>query len=276
MTETPFPKGGYKGSFSLGQYYAPGSIIKQGPFLFGTSTGAHVNPCVVESDLGGAGWSIFGNASQTGSTVVLVNNATSQSSAALSDSVNSGWDQKRLIVDALVGPNGGADALQIGIYDASLGDPTVNQGLELVSGFYGITVDIWNNQVETCSNGTVANASGYNTSFENYQAPIETTRYFRYILDMVENGANWDLVLSRTMYDGGTGTGANSRDNPGRIASWSITKPSFTSWRFALGGWSGGVASTLKARNAYIMDISGDWDVLSVLPHTPEIEAGFW
>ena len=264
--------GGFAGTWAAGTY-AAGSIVRRGPFLFGTTTSTSLDPCIDEGDLGNAAtWVARGNATQSGDLLILTTN-TSQSSAGFRLATVAGWNGKRLIADALVGPFGGADTFQMGIYDSSLTtNPSLapGQGLIGVTGFYGIAVDIWTDRVGTILDGVFGNFVATPTTGNpgvQGNSILETTYYYRYYLDFVDNGATMTLTLWRENYTN------ISVSDAGFIATWTVAKPAWTSWRYAFGGGTGGTVGFFRVHNAYTRDLIGPWTLLSVFPHTPRIDA---
>lgn len=267
------PATGYQGTWTPGTFNS-GAIVRRGPFSFGAIADTTVDPCIVEGNLGNvADWNVLGDASQSGDILTLVN-TTGEESASLRLSVNTAWTNKRLMVDALVGPTGGADAFTFGIYDSSLTTtPTPSSGLGGVTGFWGVNIDYFNDKVQTVINGVKGNdvsANIFTTDQAEGNANLEVDFFYRYYLDMVENGANWDLALYREHFNRNGAIGVNE---PGLITTWSVTKPTFTSWRFGVGGHSGGIAGTVRVKHAFVQDKT-DWELISVLPHMPSIDIG--
>lgn len=119
-TWAPPPGGG--ALWSAGTY-AAGSIVRRGPYLWMATTSTSEDPMVVEGNLGSASdWTVNTSASsgmdQSGTRLLLINNALGKNTAAFRQSTNTGFLGKMLIVDAQI--SGTADALLFGIYDSSL------------------------------------------------------------------------------------------------------------------------------------------------------------
>ncbi len=284
--------GGYLGKGVGAATFAAGSLVKRGPFLFGTFSGSSVDPLIVEGRLGDANdWfitgSVPGGAFQSGTIAVLNNNNTGRDSGVFRKSTNTGINNVRLICDALIGPNGAADALTIGIMNSSEGYSTTASGLRGMTGALGVEIDVWNNSsagtrfapFQTSSAGPYIQIGA--TSNVDGLAPIEGTKYFRYYLDFKANGAGTHLTmsLSRDSWDNLT---AATYDRPGFIAEWIVSKPAWISdvntvtWRSAVGCWSGGVAAIFKVRSFFVQRTVPEWDLVSILPHAPRIDWGLF
>lgn len=271
--------GGYLGRGVGASTFAAGSIVKRGPFVFGTFSGSSVDPLVVEGNVGSAtDWKIVGSTgipTQSGSILILVNNTTSRDTAAFRNSTNTGIDKKRLICEAMVGPNGGADAFSFGILNASEGYSTSASGMRGMTGSLGVEIDIWNNRVSPFMTGTNGPFVSVSVSAG---APgndiLETSRYYRYYLDFNANGAGTHLTMSLYRENWDSADAAF----PGYIAEWIVAKPAWISnvntvtWRSGVGAWAGGVAGHFRIRSFFVQYGTEEWDLLSILPHTPRID----
>jgi hypothetical protein len=261
--------GGYQGVWTAGTYSA-GSLVLRGPFLFGTTASTSADPMDV-SNLGSVSdWTLNhnGGGNQSGNVIAFTNSTPNKQGCAYRTVTMSTWNSKRIIADLLVGPASGADGVLFGVHDsasATTGD------IGNTAGHYGVFLDIWNNRVSTILNGTAGNHVTLPTTGQRGGSEdlVETSWFFRYYLDMVESGANWILTLYRECFDLNT---AASRETPGLIATWTVTKPTFTTCRGFVSGWCGGTAGLHKARNFYVQDKSTTWRMLAAFPSTPTLD----
>jgi hypothetical protein len=264
--------GGYQGAWSTGTYQS-GSIVRRGPFTFGAVNTTAIDPCDTANVGDPAHWTLShnGGGAQSGNIAQLTNNTTGKAALLTRNTTIATWDKKRFICDALVGPNGGADYLFLGVYDSSLSQAIATP---IAAGTYGVTIDFWNNRFTTLVDGVQANIVTYSTAAQlSGNDLIETSRFHRYYLDMEESGANCILTLYRNAFDLTTAAGI---DNPGFLNQWTIAKPTFTTSRSAAGAQVGGVAGLLKVRSLFTLDQNGDWDMLAMFPHAPRIDHGIF
>jgi hypothetical protein len=274
--------GGYLGKGVGASSFAAGSIVKRGPFLFGTFSGSSVDPMIVEGNPGSpSDWRLTGSlpagSSQSGSILILNAGNSSRDTAAFRLSTNTGIDKKRLICEAVVGGTNGscADAFSFGIFNSSEGMSASSSGLRAMTGALGVEIDVFNNRVapfQTGSGGPVISTS--TTAGTAGNDILKSPKFYRWYLDINANGAGTHLTMS--LY----------RDNwdntdltwPGYIAEWIVQKPSWISdvntvtWRSAVGSWSGGVAGTFKVRSFFVESTVPEWDLVSALPHTPRVD----
>lgn len=267
--------GGYRGAWATATTYTVGSMVRRGPFVFGAVSGTTQDPCVVEGDLGSStDWQVRGNASQSGSTMIL-HTGLAQNSLGIRRSTNSGWHGRRLIVDALVGPAGAADYFSFGIIDGGIGtgsSPGSPGGMAGVSAAWGVNVDFGSNRVGSIANGTASNYNTYSAvAVGNGNDILETSVYYRYYLDLVQSGSNMNISLYRDSFI----WSSTDTYQPGLVGQWSVTAPAYTTWRFIVGSTQGGgSAANVRVSAAWTQykPNYGEWDLINEFPHTPRID----
>jgi hypothetical protein len=269
--------GGYQGAWVAGTY-AANSIVRRGPFSWGTVVSTSQDPCTIEGNLGNpADWQRRGNGSQLG-TEFLLHNGLAQATVGYRLATMTGWDGRRLVVDAQVGPSGAADYFNFGILDAAVATTTLpSNGLVGITGVYGVNVDFGSNRVGAIQNGAAIDYQSYATvsPIGAGNSILETDAYHRYYLDIDQVSTNIRLTLRRDRFIWDN----NNAFRPGYIYSWLMPVPSFTTWRFAIGSVQGGGSPGLvRVNNAWTQYIPGrgDWELISMFPHTPQIDASIF
>lgn len=268
---------GFQGAWSAGTYSA-GAIVTRGPWMWGTTTSTTQDPAEKQGNMGlNTDWKLNGNGLQDSATGVLTtsNSLTAQNSSAFSlNYTYSGFNNRRLVIDAQVGPSGGADYFNFGIYDSSLATtiaPGSPGGLCGTAGAYGINIDFGSNQVGVVNNGTCGSYVAYAASAIGAGNDIlENSVYYRFYMDITSAGGNTTFTLWRDNFI----LSAANNYRPGYVAAFTVVSPSFTDWRFGLGSTSGGVAGLIRAKNAWVQykPGTGAWTMMSELPHTPRID----
>jgi hypothetical protein len=174
------------------------------------------------TNVGGSGWQANGNAFVDTDNVRLVN-AGSQSSSYVTKSTFGDWRGKSIVVDADF--TDGADWFEFGILDAASAATTIGSpGMDAVGGAYGVVMDVFNNRIGS----RVAGSQG---NFLAYAAPQTSGRELWH-LTLEESGANVVLKLYRS--------------SSVLVNTWTVTKPSFTSFRLYLAARTGGVSMTAR------------------------------
>jgi hypothetical protein len=265
--------GGYKGQWSAASTpYLAGALVKRGPWLCGATADTSNDPVTVEGNLGSAAdWTPRGNAVQSFSALTLITANAQNSMGVRLNSVHSDWRQRRLIVDVNLGPVGGADAFQFGIYDSSLTTTPAPANGMAIAGCYGVEIDFFNNNFKTILNGVRGNNIGFGTVNPALGDAPDTNTWHRWYLDINDGGGGfWAATLFRDTLNR-TQSAGNSQEesNPGQLAAWSIAgaAPAFNSWRPVVGAFSGGLAGLVRVKYAFTRRTSGSgWDLLSEQP----------
>lgn len=181
------------------------------------------------SAVDGAGWTRNSCASSGSGEVTLINNVNADTASVVSNDIFTDLDGLTLKFDVVA--TGNADWLDFGILDAALPATTMGtDGMSAVVGFYGARLDIWNAKVGRSDNGNLGTAGTVVT----YDP--ETPTYEKWVLTFEDAGATITMKLYRA--DGAT-----------LIATWSVSKPSFDTFRLAIGANSGGFSGVFKVRN---------------------------
>ena len=263
--------GGFSGTWSSGAVpYASGSMVNEGPFLFGSTTSTSVEPCFDFGNLGdNAVWAINGaGASQDPATgiVTLNNNVNGQSANAIYRTNVAGWDKRRLIADLEI--TGTADGMEFGILDGSLPSSTAPvSGMGGVTGFWGVGIEIFASGSPgyfSITDGVQANQVGDS----NANITSAGTRFDRWYLDLVDNGVG-PGTMTMTLYRNGYTTTPGALgwvDDEVQLAQWTVTRPTFTNWKYALGSHTGGSAAVFAAKRAFGRWTGTEWTTLSLLP----------
>lgn len=277
-TWAPFGGGGYAGAWTAGTYSA-GKLVKRGPFLFGAESQNTIDPCFDFGNMGDSTvWQVNGpGVSQNATTGValLINSVNGQSATAVYKSTASGWDKRRLIIDAEI--SGSADGLEFGFIDGAQPSTSVGTlGLVGITGCWGACIDIYdpiNPGFFPIVNGTQVSAS--RVADDNTDMTMASNQKFgRWYLDLVDNGAGAG-TMTMTLYrnaDPGVLVGGSNNfrfgfiDDLVQLATWTVTRPTFTSWRFAVGAHTGGANGIFAAKHAYARYTGPEWSTLALLP----------
>jgi hypothetical protein len=201
--------------------------------LNSTRVAAHyaaVSPLFSFPDVAGGSWTRQSVASSGSGEVVLVNGG-SDSGSTLFSSDTFTWNNVSIIAPVSIAT--GADWMDIGILDSSDSTTVANSTPSLpfngITGFYGVRLDVYNNQVSAMIAGTSTSTVGY--------APNTGGVYETLIVDFIDNGSGSTTITLRRAA-GKT-----------KVASWTTTTPNFSVARAALGARSGGVSGVFKVQN---------------------------
>lgn len=262
-------------AWSAGTYGA-GSIVTRGPFLFAARASNTIDPCFDFGDLGdNAVWAINGTApSQASGVLTLINNVTSQTANGIYKSTVAGWDKRRLIVDARI--QGTADGFEFGFMDGANATNTApSLGLAGMTGVWGVCIDTYdpiNPGYFPIVNGTQDTAS--RVADDNAAMTMAVEAFDRWYLDLVDNGAGpgtCTMTLYRNAYPGtkiggSTNSWRGFADDQVQLAQWTVTRPTFTNWRFVVGAHTGGAAGIFAAKRAYARYTGIEWTPIGLVP----------
>lgn len=288
MTQPRYILGGQGGSFSSSSgsgyqawtagTYAAGSIVSRGPYLWGALQSTSEDPFLLEGNMGSNSDWTFATAGSPGTVqtstatdgapngkILLINSALGSSVATYRQSTNSGVLGKMLVVDVQI--SGNADWLYFGMFDSAQVQTSSNLVAGSPTGFYGLNIFIYTPSVariENVINSTVAT----NVSYSNANSTIAGSGFSRWYMTTTQNGSNWDLELLRDARSVGTllttGFDSEAIDPLQRVAKFTnVARPSFSTWRFAMGARTGGDSGLFQARAAYVREFaSGNWKCL--------------
>lgn len=261
--------------------YTVGQTVTRGPYVWRANGTTNEDPMIVEGNLGlNTDWT-FQTAGTPGTTqtpgaadgapngnILLINNFNGSQATAYRQSVNTGVLGMMLVVDLKI--TGSADSFYWGMFDSSLAQTSpVPAGL---TGFYGVEVDIYD--PSTAQIAAIANGARVGTpqSYSNANATNAGSSFSRWYLKTTQNGANWDIDVYRPARIAAlfpyTAFNVNQEDDLALIARFTnVARPSFSTWRFLIGGHTGGAAMIVAVRGAYVRNwLSGNWTALSKLP----------
>jgi hypothetical protein len=255
--------------------YAAGATAYEQPYLFAANSSTTTEPCIsYNSVASNAIWQINGTGASQDSTLgtLTLVNSTSQNSSVIYKFTTSGWNLRTLVVDVEV--TGTADGFSFGILDGARPATTApSLGMSGVAGFWGADLEIYSGGAPgyySVHNGV---QDGVPFADNNANMTNAGTNFDRYYLDFVDNGVGANSVtmtLRRNAYPFNP-TGANT--NVGwsvdttRLGVWTVgPRPTFTSWRFAFGGHTGGFGATFKILHAWALSKDGTWTVIGLLP----------
>jgi hypothetical protein len=271
-------QGGYRGAWSPGGApYQAGSIVRRGPWVWGARVSTSQDPSVAEGDMNlSADWIPRGNASQGGQHLLTLSPSGQTFQNAIGyrntiGSLSSDWRNRRLVIDALVGPSGGADYFNFGIIDPAVPLSTMPGspgGMCGTTGCWGVNVDFGGNRVGAVVNGVATAYTAYTAAAVGAGNDIlETSVLYRFRLDLTEAAPNWTITLYRDDYI----RDAMTPWAQSYVGSWTVTAPTFTQWRWVVGSTSGGVSGNVAVRCPFTQMVpgAGDWDMISEFPHTP-------
>ena len=266
--------GGFKGEWAAGTY-ATGSIVRRGIGTWGTTaTTTTQDPCTPEGDMGSASdWICRGDGPSQSGTILTVLNGTDKEAACFRNSTDTTWVNRRLIVDAMIGPSGGGEHFSFGIYDAAASTASAaGLGMIGLTGVYAFNLDFLANYTGYIENGTLVQApSGGGSNIGSGNDVLGNSVFYRFYLDLTQSGANMVMTAWRDSHI----LNATNAYRPGFIGQWTFTAPSFTSWRWVIGGCSfSPQAGLYKVSKAWTTRVpaANDWQLISEFPHTPHID----
>lgn len=214
--------GTYLGPWIAGAYKQRDVLSRDGVLyaaLSDTSTTPTPVPLLLPTTpVGGAQWSRNSVSTYTADEVVLVN-GNGDTGSVISSETFTGFDGQELFFDISIA--GGADEIQIGILDAAQPVTSLSLGMNGVTGFWGASFDIWAGQVIPVINGTRTGGVNYSSSTGG-----------SYVTHSVKI----------------TGTTMEIRRAGALVHTQTITAPTFSSFRLAVGARTGGVSGTFKVR----------------------------
>lgn len=269
----PRSGGGFAGAWTAGTY-SSGQIVTRDPFLMAATTSTSIDPCITFNNVSDTAlWQLNGTGAAvdpTNNTLTLNANTNGQSSSVIYKTNVAGWDHRRLIVDLKI--TGVADGVSFGILDGSLVSTTAP-----VSGMSGVT-GFWGADIEIYSGGSPGYYSVHNGtqdpvpfSDSNGNITVAGVNYDRFYLDLVDNGVGagtmtMTLYRNAYAYSGTLPTNAGWAIDVVRLGVWTVARPTFTNWKFAMGAHTGGSAATFMVKHAWARDTSGAWTAIGLLP----------
>jgi hypothetical protein len=264
--------------------YTVGQTVTRGPYVWRANGTTSEDPFIVEGNLGlNTDWTFAtggtpGTTQTPGATdgapngkILLLNGSTSSQVSAFRQSVNTGVTGKLLVVDLQI--SGTADSFYWGMWDSSL--VQTNASSWNATGFFGVEVDIYDPttaEIAAISNGVRVGAT---QGYSNASSVNVGSAFSRWYAKFIQNGANWDVEVYRPQRIAATfpysAFNVNQEDDLALIfRQTNVSRPSFSTWRFMVGGHTGGSAMICSVRAAYTRDIaSGNWTAISRLPTLP-------
>lgn len=264
--------GGYRGDWVAGVYPA-GSSVRRGIGTWATSVETSQDPCTPEGNMGSASdWILRGDGPSQSGTILTVLGSTDKEAAVFGTRAYSGWANRRLIVDAFAT---GGEHFAFGIYDAAASTAVASTfGVIGRTGVYAFNLDVRTHSTFVLQNGVQGSSTSVPSTIIGGGNDTLTGRaFYRWFMDLEESGANMVMTVRREKFSLYLG-GAVDGNSPGLVAQYTFAKPSFTNWRFLLGGVSFATAGLIKVSNAWTSRIpsANDWRLVSQIPHTPSVE----
>ena len=227
--------------WNSGDTYGAGQLVDYSGLIMTPRTSTSADPFslvdVAAGDVDNTSyWTHNSVASASGGEVVLINASAGDSATVIlttGDGVST-FPTTTLTAELYLG--GSADELQFGLLNESTSSSSItSDGMRGVTGFYGVMLDVFNNEAKIVTNGS----SGSAVSVDPDTGGVYETW-------SLEFGADY-MKLYRA-------AGATL------VGNWSFTPPAWSGSKVAFGARTGGASGTFKVRNTpTVNQQSADW-----------------